>query len=157
MNFGQKETSKLSNLDISILTRLQFGFNFCPPSTLWHVSTSHDYHSKLTLFHTFPCKHREIFSKSCWINPKSDCIYHFPIDLEPNRRPFGFPNQSENVKYNLISGWFNKIYKIFLCVQRQDMTTAIRCLAVRKTSVSRHHGGPPKTPYTITTLLYWGG
>ena len=30
--------------------------------------------------------HRE---KSYWINPKSDCIYHSSIDLEPNRRPFG--------------------------------------------------------------------
>ena len=36
---------------------------------------------------------REIFSKSYWINPKS-----------------------ENDKYNLISGWFNKILKRFLCV-----------------------------------------
>ena len=29
------------------------------------------------------------FSKSYQVNPKSDCIYHFPIDLEPNGRPFG--------------------------------------------------------------------
>ena len=28
--------------------------------------------------------HRDIFSKSYQINPKSDCIYDFPIDLEPN-------------------------------------------------------------------------
>ena len=35
--------------------------------------------------------HREIFSKSCWIKPKSDCIYHFPIDLEYKRTcPFVF-------------------------------------------------------------------
>ena len=33
--------------------------------------------------------HREIFSKSYCIKLKSDCIYHFPIDLEPNGRPFG--------------------------------------------------------------------
>ena len=26
--------------------------------------------------------HGEIFSKSYQINPKSDCIYHFPFDLE---------------------------------------------------------------------------
>ena len=38
--------------------------------------------------------------KSYHIKPKSDCIYHAPIDLEPNGRPFG----SENGKYNLISG-----------------------------------------------------
>ena len=30
-----------------------------------------------------------------------DCINHFPIDLEPNKIPFG-PNQSENGKYNPI-------------------------------------------------------
>ena len=33
--------------------------------------------------------HREIFSKSYSINPKSDCNYHAPIDLEPNGLPFG--------------------------------------------------------------------
>ena len=36
---------------------------------------------------------------------KSDCIYHFPIDLDQN--------QSENGKNNQISVRFNKI---FLCV-----------------------------------------
>ena len=30
--------------------------------------------------------------------------------------PFTVPNQSENGKYNLISGWFDKISKKFLCV-----------------------------------------
>ena len=40
--------------------------------------------------------HREIFSKSYSINPKSDCIYHFPIDLDPN----GCPNGSK-----LIGKW----------------------------------------------------
>ena len=33
--------------------------------------------------------HREIFSKSYHIKPKLDCIYHFPIDLEPDGCPFG--------------------------------------------------------------------
>ena len=33
--------------------------------------------------------HREIFSESCWITSKSDCIYHFPIDLDPNKPLFG--------------------------------------------------------------------
>ena len=28
-------------------------------------------------------------SKSNWIKPKSECIYHAPIDLEPNGHPFG--------------------------------------------------------------------
>ena len=31
--------------------------------------------------------HREIFLKSYYINPKSVCIYHIPIDLERNRYP----------------------------------------------------------------------
>ena len=47
--------------------------------------------------------HRKIFSKSYLFKPKSDCIYHFPIDLE-------------NGKYNLISGRFNEISKKFLCM-----------------------------------------
>ena len=36
-----------------------------------------------------PCVHihRETFSKSYFNNQKSDCIYYFPIDLEPNGRP----------------------------------------------------------------------
>ena len=38
-----------------------------------------------------PSTHREI-------KPKSDCIYHAPIDLEPNGRPFTVPNQSESGK-----------------------------------------------------------
>ena len=41
--------------------------------------------------------------------PKSDGIYHFPIDLEPNGCPFAVPNQSVHDKYNLISVWFHKI------------------------------------------------
>ena len=32
---------------------------------------------------------REIFSKFYQIKPKSGCIYHFPIDLDPNGGPFG--------------------------------------------------------------------
>ena len=47
-------------------------------------------------------KHREIFSKSYQIKPESDCIHHFPIDLEPNERPLAVLNQSKNGKYNLI-------------------------------------------------------
>ena len=34
--------------------------------------------------------HREIFFKSYLINPKPGSIYHFPIDLEPNGRSFGY-------------------------------------------------------------------
>ena len=33
-----------------------------------------------------------------------------------NGRPFSVPNRLENGKYNLMSAWFNKISKIFLCV-----------------------------------------
>ena len=60
--------------------------------------------------------HREIFSKSYKLNPKSDCIYHFAIDLESNGHVCLVPNQSENGKFNMISKWFNKISKRFLCV-----------------------------------------
>ena len=42
--------------------------------------------------------------------PEIRYIYHFSIDLDPN--------QSENGKYKLISGWFNKILKRFLCVEQ---------------------------------------
>ena len=33
--------------------------------------------------------HKEIFLKSYQIKPKSDCIYHFPIDLETKGPLFG--------------------------------------------------------------------
>ena len=61
---------------------------------------------------------REIFSNSHWIEPKSDCIYHAPINLETSGcSPFGVSNQLENGKFNLISVWFNNNSKRFLCVQ----------------------------------------
>ena len=61
--------------------------------------------------------HTENFSESYYIKPKSDCIYHFPIDLEPNGPCLlAVPNESENGIYNLISVWFNKIPKSFPCV-----------------------------------------
>ena len=51
------------------------------------------------------CTHGEIFSKSYQINPISDCIYHFSIYLEQKTDNVRLdPNQSENGKYNLISG-----------------------------------------------------
>ena len=37
----------------------------------------------------FTSKYSEISSESCWVKLKSDCGYHFPIDLKPNRLPFG--------------------------------------------------------------------
>ena len=47
--------------------------------------------------------HRENFLKSYKIKPKSDCIYHFPIDLEANGHIRLVPSQSVHGKYNLIS------------------------------------------------------
>ena len=48
---------------------------------------------------------REIFSQSYLLKPKSDCIYHAPIDLEQQTDSvrLWFQIQSENGKYNLIS------------------------------------------------------
>ena len=45
------------------------------------------------------------------------------------------PNQSENGKYNLISGWFNKIPKIFLCVCIGSEQNAV-CLPKERKIVS---------------------
>ena len=36
----------------------------------------------------FPYTHREIFPKFYQIKPKSDWIYHFQINFEPNEHPF---------------------------------------------------------------------
>ena len=47
--------------------------------------------------------HRDFFSKSYQIKPKSDCIYHFPIDLEQKCSLSACArNQSVHGKYNLI-------------------------------------------------------
>ena len=54
-------------------------------------------------------KYGEIFSESYYINLKSDFIYHFPIDIEPDGLP-----------YDLISVWFYKISKTFLCEYTQN-------------------------------------
>ena len=56
------------------------------------------------------CTHREIFSKSYKITSKSDCVYHFPIDLNTLR--------------------FRKYFSV---------CTAIRRTAVRETGISRDH------------------
>ena len=73
------------------------------------------------------------FLKSYKINPKLDIIYYFPIDLQQQTDGVRLiPNQSVHGKYNLISGWFNKISK------------RIRLI-----------GGPPETPRTITALSHW--
>ena len=45
--------------------------------------------------------------------PKSDCIYKFTIDFEPNR----IPNQQNNRKYNLIwvglTGIRNRLHRVY--------------------------------------------
>ena len=125
----------------------------------------------------FNSTHREIFSKS-------NCIYNFPNNLEPNGHcPFAVPNQSENGKYNLISVWFNKIPKIFLCVRIEILFTVVWEEIFRgkvffnkkfslmfltplrewiKTyigcswdfSVSQHNGGPIKDPTLNSSIRY---
>ena len=106
--------------------------------------------------------------------PKSDCIYHFPIDLDPKDVRLD-PNQSENSKYNLISLWFKEISKRYICVyfvtprwnglekkklSQTGKTTATRRKAVWQRSVSRNHGckieGPLVTHRIITALSYIG-
>ena len=43
------------------------------------------------------------------------------------------PNQSENGKYNLISGWFNKISKKFLCVHVLLKLLSSKVIAIKAT------------------------
>ena len=45
---------------------------------------------------------REINFRFLPNQPESDCIYHFPIDLEPDGIRFAVPDQSEYGNYNLI-------------------------------------------------------
>ena len=47
---------------------------------------------------------REIFSKSYKTRLKSDCIYHFPINLEPNGRPFDLIRLRKNISVCTTTG-----------------------------------------------------
>ena len=61
------------------------------------------------------CTHREFFSKSYWLKPKSDCIYYFPIDLEPNGRPFGSKSMSklvDTILFRFDLTWFRKNFSV---------------------------------------------
>ena len=63
------------------------------------------------------------------MKPKSDCIYHYSID---NQTVVCLAlNQSGNGKFNLISVWFNKISKRFLCVYEQLMPLGIMASQLR--------------------------
>ena len=53
-----------------------------------------------------------------------------------------FQNQSKNYKYNLISVWFDKIWKIFLCVYT----------GWRDTDISWHNGGHFRVPTLILSI-----
>jgi len=57
--------------------------------------------------------HREIFSKSYWIKPKSDCIYHFPIDLEPNGRPIDSEPNRTTLWFRINLKMVNTIWFLF--------------------------------------------
>ena len=46
---------------------------------------------------------------------KSDCIFHFPTDFEPNGITFAVPDKSEKEKYNLIQIELTRIRSRFLC------------------------------------------
>ena len=82
--------------------------------------------------------HREIFSKSYYIRPKSGCIYHATIDLEPNGCQFDVVNQSENCKYNLICK--DQIMSL-LCQRFVTISTVyfawINCIQAEK-NLSKH-------------------
>ena len=94
--------------------------------------------------------HGEFFSKSYSITSKSDCIYHFPIDFEP--RDFRLvPNQSENDKYNLISGSFNNIQGFFFCVWAVSNFYNNQACTIREAGDSRHHGASIVGPLKPST------
>ena len=57
---------------------------------------------------------RKIFSKSYWINQKSDFIYHFPIDLEHKRMWF---------RFDLIR--FQKYFSVCMCRFSTNKNTPI--------------------------------
>ena len=71
-------------------TRLYEGFKGLLNSTL----------RRRLLLRLIFCTRGEIFSKFYQMKPKSDCIYHFSIDLEPNGRPV--VSKSIEIIYRLI-------------------------------------------------------
>ena len=62
----------------------------------------------------------------------------FSIDLEPNAEFLSVPNQSKYGKYNLISGWFNKISKRFLCVYSHPKFILFASIQIAKLNLLGH-------------------
>ena len=62
--------------------------------------------------------HREIFFEILSNQPEIRLYLPFSdwFGTANGQCPFAVPNQSVHGKYNLISGWFDKISKRFLCV-----------------------------------------
>ena len=93
--------------------------------------------------------YREFFSKSHQINLKSDGIYRL-IWIQTNFHLD--PNQSENGKYDLISGWSNKFSIRFLCVYREFSNMGVSKLEQNKHSWNKL-GFVTKTYFTTPWLL----
>ena len=59
--------------------------------------------------------HREIFSESFQSKPNLDCNYHCPIDLVPNRSPFGVKSVGKWLIQAKIPKKFHRVPEYFLC------------------------------------------
>ena len=62
------------------------------------------------------------------------------------------PNQSESGEYNLISDWFNKIFKIFFWVQRRcsSVVSSVHCCAREFGSDFHHNQAWEILPYKLS-------
>ena len=69
--------------------------------------------------------YRQIYFRFLWIQPKLNCIYHFPINLETRTEFRLVQNQSEKLWLQFDFGWFDKNRSsVFVCsgnVERFDL------------------------------------
>ena len=64
----------------------------------------------------FPCIHTEKSFRSLIKSTRNQIVFTIFRMILNQTNVRLVPNQSENGKYNLVSGWFNNIVKRFLCV-----------------------------------------
>ena len=95
---------------------------------------------------------REIFPESSWKKPKSDCTYHFTIDLEPN----GIPFHSKSINQTDLFG-SESIRKQF-CLIRQEWRKFVCVMNRPLKHTNRPYTGKTSIPFpfTLNGIWSWG-
>ena len=132
-----------------IIKSKNYHYSHIPFNMKGIVNLFHNQNEKLSL-RSYPSQYEKIHK---YIYVHTD-LFSDRFGTANGQRPFAVPNQSENSKYNLISGWFNKISKWFLCVCWLDNSTHTRRLSTRGRK-TLHNFLPPLLQDNVTLFLLW--